>query len=59
MKNYINIIASNEEQARNELGNCHRYKAVTYARRAARKSVVLFVKVYRVYFDKNGCFKKD
>ena len=44
MKNYINIIASNDEQAFNDWQKCRRYKSLTYARRAARKSVVLLQK---------------
>lgn len=51
---YYNIIATDEKQVINDWKNCHRYKSLTYARCAARKSVVLFAKVYRVYIDKNG-----
>ena len=52
---YYNIVATDENQVINDWQNCRRYKSLTYARRAARKSVVLFAKVYRVYIDKNGC----
>lgn len=55
---YYNIIASDEKQVINDWQNCRRYKSLTYARRAARKSVVLFAKVYRVYFDKYGMILK-
>lgn len=58
MKNYINIIASNDEQAFNDWEKCPRYKSLTYARCAARKSVVIFAKVYRVYFNKYGMLLK-
>ena len=51
---YYNIVATDEKQVINEWQNCLRYNSLTYARRAARKSVVLFAKVYRVYIDKNG-----
>lgn len=55
---YYNIVATDEKQVMNDWQNCRRYKSLTYARRAARKSVVLFAKVYRVYIDKCGNIKK-